>query len=85
MTEYTRQNRLPGHEYSRRLDARLTKPRRPWIKILAAVLIAALALWLVPAYLLAVICLGGPTALLAWFLWSARAEAKEYNKERDLP
>lgn len=34
---------------------------------------------------LAIICLGGPSVMLAVFYFDCKWDAKGYNKERDLP
>lgn len=62
---------------------RAAKPGKPSrLRWLAPLPILA-ALWLWPAYTLATVCLGGPTFLLAWFLWSARQFGREYDEERN--
>lgn len=58
------------------------KPTRPLYRLL--ILPVLLALWLWPGWTLATVCIGGPVALLGWFLWSARQDAKEYNEEHGL-
>ena len=54
--------------------------------LLAAVLsvagILALIHW--PAYTAALVCIGGPCAILGKVLIDCRAEAEEYNEEHDL-
>ena len=55
----------------------------PLLKPALALTLLAGLIWL-PAYSLACICIGGPIAILAKYLWDCHREAKEYNDEHDL-
>ena len=72
--------------YADHVDRILTPRRRPlWGKLSRLlVLPVLLALWLWPGYTLAVVCLGGPVALLCWFLWSARTVGREHDEEQNI-
>lgn len=77
----------PLPAYRDHVDRILTPRRRPlWGKLYRLLLLPVLlALWLWPAYTLAFITLGGSTGLLLWFWLSCRYEAREYNREHNLP
>lgn len=70
--------------YADHVDRILSKPSRPSPLYRLLILPVLLALWLWPAYTLACITIGGPIALLSWFLWSARAVGLEHDEEQNI-
>ena len=85
-----RLRQIPPCDYAAHVDRiimRGAKPKIKWWRVLglAALVGAVIALYFVPAYVLALIALGGPVLMLLLVLNDRKWEATSYNDEHDLP